>query len=324
MVTDKIPLRIGALDAYRGYAIFGMILVNYLGHFDAITWLFKHHREFFSYADTIAPIFIFVVGMGFRLSLKRRLVKEGPVRGRLLALRRYLILAFLGLLWGGFDWKVSIWDALLDIALAGILALPFIDRSLLVRVAMAWVYLIFYQYCYTFQGYGDWVMANSIDGGPLGIFSWAFILLMGTAAMDWLEAGDRRKLVLNCLAWGVVLVALGWLFKWPWGDFKAHWPFSQKGMSMPYAFYATGIAFLTYLPFHFIVDVWGKSLHHLKVLGSNALVLYWVQGLLLVPAHQVFPEQWPISYALASWAGFYAVCFAVAWGLHRKGIFVKV
>lgn len=312
------------MDAYRGYAIFGMILVNYLGHFDAITWLFKHHREFFSYADTIAPIFIFVVGMGFRLSLKRRLVKEGPVRGRLLALRRYLILAFLGLCWGSFDLRVSVWDALLDIALAGILALPFIDRSLVVRVAVAWGYLIFYQVCYTYLGYGDWVMANSIDGGPLGIFSWAFILLMGTAAMDWLEAGDRRRLVLNCLAWGALLVVLGWVFKWPWGDVKAHWPFSQRGMSVPYAFYSTGIAFLCFLPFYFVVDVWGKPLQHFKILGSNALVLYWVQGTLLQFTESHFPENLPLAAALASYVAFYAVCFACAWGLYRKGIFVKV
>ena len=69
--------RILSLDQYRGYAIFGMILVNYLGNFDAMPEQFRHHRDWFSYADTIAPIFMFVVGMGFRMSFGRRAAKIG-------------------------------------------------------------------------------------------------------------------------------------------------------------------------------------------------------------------------------------------------------
>ncbi|MDX9972781.1 MAG: heparan-alpha-glucosaminide N-acetyltransferase domain-containing protein, partial [FCB group bacterium] len=64
--------RIASLDQLRGYAIVGMFLVNYLGNFHALPWIIEHQRNSFSYADTIAPLFLFVVGMGFRLSVKRR------------------------------------------------------------------------------------------------------------------------------------------------------------------------------------------------------------------------------------------------------------
>ena len=69
--------RITALDQARGYAIAGMIAVNTLGHFDRMPWMVKHHHEGMSYADTIAPLFIFLVGMGFRMSFQRRAVEKG-------------------------------------------------------------------------------------------------------------------------------------------------------------------------------------------------------------------------------------------------------
>ena len=325
------------MDEYRGYAIFGMIFVNYLGFFalpgvgfgsgDAfvdLSWLLRHSPAWFSYADTIAPIFIFVVGMGFRLSLRRRIEREGRKRATLGALRRYAILAFIGLCYGGFDLKVSVWDALLDIALAGMLALPVIDRSARIRVALAVAYLAFYQFCFSILGYGPWTMANSIDGGPLGIFSWAFILLMGTLAMDWLEAGDSSRLIVRCLAWGVALSALGWLLKWPWGEFKAHWPFSQKGMSAPYALYSTGIALLTFIPFHLLADVWGKRLPHLSVLGSNALVLYIAQAVLISFFHANIGRDVSLFITVTTYIAVYALCYALAAELHRRKIFIKV
>lgn len=338
VVERKQPLRIASIDEYRGYAIFGMILVNYLGYFDLpgvgyagadgayvdFSWLFRHTHGWFSYADTIAPIFIFVVGMGFRLSLPRRLAKEGRLWGTLGALRRYSILAFMGLCYGGFDWRVSIWDALLDIALAGMLALPFMDRGPRVRIAVAVLYLAFYQFCFSLLGYGPWTTANSIDGGPLGIFSWAFILLMGTLVMDWLRAGPQGRVVERCLAWGLVLVAVGWLLKWPWGDFKAHWPFSQKGMDAPYALYSTGIAFLNFVPFYLLADRLNVRLPHLTVLGSNPLVLYIVQGIICGTFHAYIDSDLPLFTAIVTYIAAYAICYAVASALYRRGWFVKV
>ena len=73
---DPVPppaVRDETLDQFRGYAVFGMILVNSLGGFDSVTESFKHHSDYMTYADTIAPLFIFVSGMGAVLSLRRRL-----------------------------------------------------------------------------------------------------------------------------------------------------------------------------------------------------------------------------------------------------------
>ncbi|HOH29339.1 MAG TPA: heparan-alpha-glucosaminide N-acetyltransferase domain-containing protein, partial [Candidatus Hydrogenedentes bacterium] len=156
------------LDQVRGYAIFGMILVNFLGMFDVMPWMFKHHHQGFSYADHIAPLFIFLVGFGYRMSFGKAIAQEGMAIARAHAVRRYFIIIGLGLLYGGFDLRVSIWDALMDIGVSGLLALPFMHLAFQTRITAACVFLAGYQLLFSCTGYGDWVMENSINGGPLG------------------------------------------------------------------------------------------------------------------------------------------------------------
>ncbi|MCX6913555.1 MAG: sulfatase-like hydrolase/transferase, partial [Verrucomicrobia bacterium] len=44
---------------------------------DSMPEAFKHHHDYITYADTIAPLFMFVVGMGFRLSILRNVQSRG-------------------------------------------------------------------------------------------------------------------------------------------------------------------------------------------------------------------------------------------------------
>jgi predicted acyltransferase len=71
------PARSAALDQFRGYTVVGMCLANFLAPFAAIHSVLKHNDTYFSYADTIMPGFLFVVGFAFRLTyLKRRRVQD--------------------------------------------------------------------------------------------------------------------------------------------------------------------------------------------------------------------------------------------------------
>jgi predicted acyltransferase len=80
------PARSAALDQFRGYTVVGMCLANFLAPFAAIHAILKHNDTYFSYADTIMPGFLFVVGFAFRLTyLKRR-----RVQGRWPTARTYL------------------------------------------------------------------------------------------------------------------------------------------------------------------------------------------------------------------------------------------
>ena len=60
--------RLASLDQFRGYTVAGMCLVNFLAPFAAIHSVLKHNDTYFSYADSIMPSFLFVVGFAFRLT----------------------------------------------------------------------------------------------------------------------------------------------------------------------------------------------------------------------------------------------------------------
>ncbi|MCC6144163.1 MAG: DUF1624 domain-containing protein [Candidatus Hydrogenedentes bacterium] len=315
--------RILSVDQYRGYAIFGMVLVNFLGMFEVMPWMLKHHHEGFSYADTIAPVFMFVVGMMFRLSLQRRVAQAGG-KAYWEALRRYLILIGLGILYGGFSFDVGIWDALTDIGCAGILSLPWMLRPVWMRVAAATAYLAAYQALFSLSGYGEWQMGHSINGGPLGPLSWAFILLMGTVMYDAVATRRPARIMGTAVAWGIGLSVAGWLLRMEWGAVKAFWPFTQYGMTAPYPVYATGLAFLTVLAFYIVNDKMGIILPQLTALGRNPLALYLLQAALVMIADAALPSDLALPWVLIAFAVVYGIVYAVARTLHGRDIVLKI
>jgi predicted acyltransferase len=331
--------RIIVLDQLRGYAIFGMILVNYLGQFDSMPEIFKHHRQLqdywpfgFTYADTIAPLFIFVVGMGFRLSLPKRAERFGIGAARWQAFKRYCVLILVGAVFCGLEWQ-WIWDALVDIGFGGLLALPFIERSGKVRIAAAVFYAALYQAICSYTGYFEWTMKNSIDGGPLGIFSWASILLFGTIAYDLVATRDHRKILVGSLAWGVGLFALGWLLRIGWGEIKEPWHFTQRAMLSSYTMGSAGTSFLALFAFYLVNEVGKFQFPGFSVIGKNPLTIYLVQYSLLgmygtfpqlsddIP---LFPEDSGVLWATVGFVVFYLFNYAVAWRLHKDDVIIRL
>lgn len=312
------------LDQVRGYAIFGMILVNFLGIFDVMPWMLKHHRAGFSYADHIAPLFIFVVGIGYRMSFLSAVSRQGLASARWRALRRYLIICGIGLLYGGFDLLVGVWDALLDIGTSGLLALPLMYRSSRVRAFAAVVFLGAYQTIYSLTGYGDWVLERSINGGPLGPLSWVFVLLMGTVAYDWVLDASKQRLIVRFFAAALLLSAAGWLLRAEWPGIKALWHFSQFGMSAPYPVYAAGLCFLTAGIFYLACEVIGVSVSPLTTLGKNPLVIYLVQAVLVVVAEFTLDHGMGIPGILFWFTIVLGICYGIAWYLERSGRIIKI
>src|SRR3954453_19505276 len=69
--------RIASMDQFRGYTVAGMFVVNFLGGLAAIPSVLKHNNNYFSYADSIMPSFLFAAGFSYRLSSLRRLGRGG-------------------------------------------------------------------------------------------------------------------------------------------------------------------------------------------------------------------------------------------------------
>jgi predicted acyltransferase len=269
--SEIVSKRKLSIDQFRGFAIFGMIMVNYLNHFKVIPETFKHPHYGMTFANTIAPYFLIAVGMGFRISFVRMVGRTGYREALIHSVKRYIILIFIGIVLYGPNLKCDIWDALVDIGFSGLLALPFILRSKTVRVVAAFVFLGIYQLLFIYAGYGQWTMANSIDGGPLGPLSWVSILLFGTVLYDLLNENTSRDFIRKSLIYGTLLTLLGFLLSLL--QPQEYWQFSQRGMSVAYPILASGIGFLTFLLFYYVNDLKNIEIPHLSILGINPLLL---------------------------------------------------
>lgn len=222
--------RLVSLDQFRGYTVFGMILVNFVSGYRSIAEtipLLHHHNTYCSYADTIMPQFFFAVGFGYRMSFLHRQSKEGLGAAWKHALYRNGILLLLGFIvhqltipyrsfselqaLGGIGWirtafHRDFFQALTHIAVTSIWILPVIHSSMRIRwLAMMGTALLFGFLSYS--GYDAWVWENRcIDGGPLGFLSWSIPMLLGSIAYD--LYGTNRA-IRNLLGVGLGIAFLG-------------------------------------------------------------------------------------------------------------------
>jgi predicted acyltransferase len=247
--TIEKPKRIASLDEVRGYAIFGMLLVNFFGHYKTewikvmedsalkewLMWIFgvqlEHHGEYMTYADTIAPLFMFVVGIGLRLSWLRRAGQMDAGLVRKATIKRFFTLVLIAFaIYQGW-----LWDALMSIGLAGLVAVWIVDRKPVVRIIYALGVLAAYQLVFSTTSYGEWLLRMgsygreldwpfittfiplrgdlldcAINGGLIGHWGWAFMLIFGTIAYDIMATRDRTKVISGLLACGLALTVAGW------------------------------------------------------------------------------------------------------------------
>lgn len=192
--TSSTSVRLTSLDQFRGYTMFGMLLVNYLGGYAICPRILKHTHDYCSYADTIMPQFLFAAGFAMRLSLGKRREAGGAMPwGR--AIRRIFGLALVAIVWYTVsDWskimgkfksqpieevllhlfKREYFQTLLHIAATSLWILPVVTASWRLHVGytiFSGVLHVLISWWFNF----DWVYADpvAIDGGPLGFLTWA-------------------------------------------------------------------------------------------------------------------------------------------------------
>jgi predicted acyltransferase len=125
---QKSPQRLTSLDAFRGIAISGMILVNMAGVADQVYPPLLHADwNGCTLTDLVFPFFLFIVGVAMAFSLSKYTEGNQPTAGVYWRIvRRSVILFVLGLLLNGFwtyDWSsIRIMGILQRISLAYLLA----------------------------------------------------------------------------------------------------------------------------------------------------------------------------------------------------------
>lgn len=130
MNTPETPARVASLDAFRGFAIASMVLVNNPGDWGHLYAPLEHaHWNGWTFTDFVFPFFLFAVGMSMAISIARR-KQEGDAGGQLMlsTLRRAAVIFLVGLalnLFPAFDLStVRIPGVLQRIALCIVIAAP--------------------------------------------------------------------------------------------------------------------------------------------------------------------------------------------------------
>jgi predicted acyltransferase len=307
-MEEKRYSRIVSLDAFRGLTIASMILVNNPGSWAHVYSPLRHAEwHGWTFADTVFPFFLFIVGAAITLSFGRRL-EAGEEKRKLYIkiIRRSLILFALGLFLNGFPFfdlsTVRIPGVLQRISICYLIAsVIFINSSWKGRLSWAASLLMLYWAAMEWipvPGAGAGLfekgsnLAAWIDGRLLAGHMWEVTktwdpegilstipavstTLFGTLAGQCL-ASDRapRQKTAVFLALGAGAVLLGSLWHLLLPINKSLWTGS-------YVVLMAGMASLCLGVIYFTVDV-----HHLKrwaqparVLGANAILAYVLAGI---------------------------------------------
>ena len=358
---DKGGQRFSSLDQFRGYTVAGMFLVNFIGSYTAIHEIFKHNKTYCSYADTIMPHFFFAVGYAFRLTLLRRIEKEGKASAYRKAAIRYLTLLAIGVFvhglgrpaknWAelqGLEWGTILirtftgetFQALVHIAVTGLFVLPVIAASGWKR----WLYLLAAAGAHLFLShyfYYDWIKTHrTIDGGVLGFLSWTIPTLAGALAFDLVKNRGPGRSIGLLVVWSLVFMGAGyalscgnafargeWFLEPPFVK-PSHpvdiWTMSQKSGAISYQTFAAGLSLLIYALFVWLADVRSWRLGVFKTLGQNTLLAYIIHMFTAHHIQKLAPKDAPLWLVLLVFTLFFVVTWLVMRHLEKKSIYLKL
>jgi predicted acyltransferase len=307
-VDRELPGRLISLDVFRGLVIASMILVNNPGSWSHVYGPLRHAEwHGWTFADTVFPFFLYIVGVSIALSLGRRLAAgEEKRRLYLRIIRRSLILFALGLFLNAFPGfglsTLRIPGVLQRIAVCYLAAsVIFLNTTWKGRLAWAAGLLLLYWAAMEWipvpgTGAGSYAKGDNlaawIDGRLLAGHMWAATktwdpegvlstipavstVLFGTLAGQWLRggAGSRDK-AKGLLAAGTASMALGVLWH------MLH-PINKSLWTGSYAVLMAGLASICLAAICYAVDVrgWTGWTQPPRVFGMNAIAVYVLAGI---------------------------------------------
>jgi predicted acyltransferase len=358
--TPATSRRIVSLDQFRGYTVVGMLLVNFLGGYQAVPAILKHHNTYCSYADTIMPQFFFAVGFAYRLTFLRRVQSAGAWAATWAVLKRNAGLILLGFVLYHLDGSVSSWEelrrlsasdflagafrrelfqTLVHIALASIWVLPIIAAGWTWRVgfmaASAGLHLWL-----SSRFYLDWALKPPpvIDGGPLGFLTWTIPLLIGSLAYDVVAAPKAESQVVVKLAgWSLILMLGGYAISCLGGVLApppfvppeaSHqvdlWTMSQRAGSVSYLTFAAGFSLAVYALFVLLCDHGSLESGWFRTFGQNPLAAYIIHPMVSAAVKPYVPNDAPLWYAGAGFGLYFAICTLFNRYLEEHQIFLRL
>ena len=277
------PARLVSLDAFRGFTIAAMVLVNNPGDWGHLYGPLEHAKwNGWTFTDCIFPFFLFIGGVAMALSLGR-LAAAGADKPRLLAklAKRAMLIFLIGFLLNFMPYfhldKVRIPGVLQRIALCTLLAAPIVvycgwRAQLAVIAGLLALYSVLMLYV-PVPGIGAGVLEPGQDVGAwvdrslLGKHLWVqsktwdqegivstlpalCSQLFGVLAGRWLASGvDRTRQVAGLVGAGIACVAIGMFLD------IILMPINKSLWTPSYCFLMTGLACLAFSAFYWPLDV---------------------------------------------------------------------
>ena len=306
----KTENRLDTIDQFRGCTIILMALTHFLSWVVWVPFWLKNTKEFgFTPPDLIAAMFIFAIGLTYRLSFNRRLQRDGLWPTQVHFLRRSLALIGLGFLitpephnWGLFQTLgVAVFVTLLVIRLPG-----------WVRLVAGAALQIGYQLLLDFSR-GS-IGFETVGSGILWSLSWSAMLILATVLADLFhEPRYGRK---ACLGGACLALTLGFLVSF--------WiPVSEVWGTSSYVLIGLGGSGILFVCFDWLSTRLRLCLPWLSAWGRNPLVLYvlhyylWIL-VFLMPRVPVWHHQAPVWQVSLQAVIFISVLSGVALFLQRR------
>jgi predicted acyltransferase len=351
--------RIESLDEFRGYTIIGMLVVNFLGRYEAVPAILKHHNTYCSYADTIMPHFLFAVGFAYRLTWLRRSERLGVRAAYAHGVWRSLGLILLGIVVYGVDGGPRSWSglralgvfgalqrafqrepfqALVHIGLTALWVTPVIAARPLLRLGFA-AFSAGMSVMFARWFYFDWAWHRPvIDGGPLGFLTWTLPLIAGSLAYDAVVSLGARRAIAPLIGCGVLLMLAGQAMTALGGSGLAEAPFVAPGMdravdawmmsqrtgSVSYLCFASGLSLVVYAGFVWLCDERRVSIGLLRTFGRNALAAYLLHDMVSRTVAKYTPKDAPWWYVLSALLVYLWINWVFTRALERREIFIRL
>lgn len=316
MQNSKTNNRIKSIDSFRGFAIISMLIVNYLALYPSIPNFFKHAKNnSLTFADMIAPFFIFAIGITYQISFKSRL----KASDRITTYKHFILRYFIIMLIGIFSVMISNlsltfkWGVLQAIGASGLIALLFIEIKIHVRIIVIIILAALYQFCIT-PSFENNILSGR-HGGVLGVLSWTIGLLLAIDFGKYLF--DKPTIIQKNFLHSVFILILGIIF-----SLKV--PINKNLVSISYIFISIGITGLVFEIFIILSDILNIYLITIEEMGKNALLLFLLHNILVKIGHVFFGSVSSMILILI-WLTFsICICALTGIALDRKKLYLKI
>lgn len=360
MTQKNAVRRLVSLDAFRGFTIAAMIIVNTPGSWDHVYSPLLHASwHGVTPTDCIFPFFIFIVGISLTLSYDK-LLGAGRPKAALVGktLKRAVLIFLIGVFLGLFpDFNFE------EIRIPGVLqriAVVFLACALLYlyttwkqQVIIGGVLLLLYWAALTVvpvPGLGTgvlepgknlaaWVDSLLIPGkmwqgtwDPEGVISTFPAIVTGISGMLVgrllaIDGMPRERKVIWLYVGGLSAFLLGSAWGWVF-------PINKNLWTSSYVLYTAGLAAMIFASLFFIVEVLGyKGWAKVGVVfGANAITAYVIGSMLpeLLESlhtwyiHQFADGDWAKVFSLLWAIGICLLCYIPIYVLYKKQIFIKI